>query len=227
MSEQIHIAIADDEQLFREGIRFLLERQPNFSVVFEANDGQDLVNFLSNTTKLPDIVLTDLNMPKLNGIEATKIIRENFPSIQIVALSSYASKAFITNMITVGASSYLLKSTTPKTVIKTINSVYNKGYYYDEKVLEIINSVDSETCNKITSDSKNNILSKREKEVLELLCEEYTTKEIAEKLFISPRTVEGHRNRLFDKTGAKNIAGLVIYGIQKRIVDIQLDLEFD
>lgn len=227
MFENINIAIADDEQLFREGIRFIIEREANLNVIYEAENGQDLINFLSNSTSLPHIIVTDLNMPKLNGVEATKIIRKTYPTIKIIALSSYASKKFINSMIAVGASSYLLKSTTPKIVIDTINSVHNKGFYYDEKVLKIISNVDNETKKKIKSHKKNNTLSNREIEVLELLCQEYTTKEIADKLFISPRTVEGHRTHLFNKTGSKNIAGLVIYGIQKKIIDIEPNLEFD
>ena len=136
--KKINIAIADDEQLFRTGIRFLLERENNLNVIFEAENGQQLIDFISNTEEFPDVILMDLKMPEVNGVEAAKIIHKTHPDIKIVALTSYGGKAFITNMIDVGASSYLLKNANPKTVIQTINEVYEKGFYYDETVLKII-----------------------------------------------------------------------------------------
>ncbi|QNM85415.1 response regulator transcription factor [Polaribacter pectinis] len=220
----INIVIADDEQLFRSGIRFLLERETNFNVIFEAENGQELVDFISNTEEFPDVILMDLKMPELNGVEATKIIHKTHPNIKIIALTSYDGKSFITNMIDVGASSYLLKNTSPKNVVHTINEVFEKGFYYDEKVLKIIHeNIISSSGKRIKSDLDKKLLSKREIDVLELICEQYTTAEIGEKLFISPRTVEGHRNNLLLKTQSKNVAGLVIYGIQKKLIEITPD----
>ena len=222
----INIVIADDEQLFRSGIHFLLNREHNFNVIFEAENGNELVNFISNTEEFPDVILMDLKMPEMNGIEATKIIHKTHPNIKIIALTSYDGKSFITNMIDVGASSYLLKNTSPKMVIHTINEVYEKGFYYDEKVLKIIHeNIISSSGKRIKSDLDKKLLSKREFEVLELICEQKTTTEIADKLFISPRTVEGHRNNLLLKTQSKNVAGLVIYGIQKKLIEVTLDFD--
>ena len=222
--EKINIVIADDEQLFRKGIRFLLEREKSFNIIFEAENGHELVNFIEASTELPDVILMDLKMPELNGVEATKAIHKKFPDIKIIALTSYDGKSFITNMIDVGASSYLLKNTDPKTVIHTIKEVHEKGFYYDEKVLKIIHeNIISSSGKRIKSDLDKKLLSKREIDVLELICEQYTTNEIADKLFISPRTVEGHRNNLLLKTQSKNVAGLVIYGIQKKLIEITPD----
>ena len=222
--EKINIVIADDEQLFRKGIRFLLEREKSFNIIFEAENGQELVNFIEASTELPDVIIMDLKMPELNGVEATKAIHKKFPDIKIIALTSYDGKSFITNMIDVGASSYLLKNTDPKTVIHTIKEVHEKGFYYDEKVLKIIHeNIISSSGKRIKSDLDKKLLSKREIDVLELICEQYTTNEIADKLFISPRTVEGHRNNLLLKTQSKNVAGLVIYGIQKKLIEITPD----
>ena len=221
MSPKITIALADDEQLFREGIKFLLEREPNFTVLFDANNGQELLTLLKASKTIPAIILMDLKMPVLNGIETTKEIQKQYPKIKIITLSSYADKSFITNMINVGASSYLVKSATPKTVTFTINEVYKKGFYYNENVRKIINeNIDNATNKKIKSHLDNEYFTRREVEVLELICKEYTTPEIAEKLFLSPRTVEGHRRSLFLKTESKNVAGLVIYGIQKELVEL-------
>ena len=225
--KKINIAIADDEQLFRKGIQFLLEREANFNVLFEAENGKELIDFVTNTEEFPDVILMDLKMPEINGIEATKIIHKTHPDIKIIALTSYDGKSFITNMIDVGASSYLLKNTSPKIVIRTINEVYEKGFFYDDKVLTIIHeNVISSSGKRIKSDLDKKLLSKRELAVLELICEQYKTSEIAEKLFISPRTVEGHRNNLLLKTRSKNVAGLVIYGIQKKLIEITPDFKF-
>lgn len=219
--EKINIVIADDEQLFRSGIRFILEREPNFNISFEAKNGKKLLDFLRTTKEFPDIILMDLNMPEMNGVEATKIIHKTHPNIKVVVLTSYNSKSFITNMIDVGASSYLVKNTSPKMVVHTINEVHKKGFYYDEKVLSIINqNIISSSGKRIKNDLEQNLLSKREIDVLELICAQKTTLEIANELFISPRTVEGHRNNLLLKTKSKNIAGLVIYGIQKKLIEI-------
>jgi len=220
--EKINIVIADDEQLFRSGIRFILEREPNFNISFEAENGKNLLDFLRTTKEFPDIILMDLNMPEMNGVEATKIIHKTHPNIKVVVLTSYNSKSFITNMIDVGASSYLVKNTSPKMVVHTINEVHKKGFYYDEKVLSIINqNIISSSGKRIKNDLEQNLLSKREIDVLELICAQKTTLEIANELFISPRTVEGHRNNLLLKTKSKNIAGLVIYGIQKKLIEIK------
>ncbi|MDG1037817.1 MAG: response regulator transcription factor [Polaribacter sp.] len=219
--EKINIVIADDEQLFRSGIRFILERKPNFNISFETENGKKLLDFIRTTKEFPDIILMDLNMPEMNGVEATKIIHKTHPNIKIVVLTSYNSRSFITNMIDVGASSYLVKNTSPKMVVHTINEVYKKGFYYDEKVLSIINeNIISSSGKRIKNDLEQKLLSKREIDVLELICAQKTTAEIADKLFISPRTVEGHRNNLLLKTKSKNVAGLVIYGIQKKLIEI-------
>lgn len=222
--KKINIVIADDEQLFRSGMKFLLSREQNFNIIYEAENGKDLIDFITNTEEFPDVILMDLKMPEMNGVEATKVIHKTHPDIKIIALTSYDGKSFITNMIDVGASSYLLKNTSPKMVIHTVNEVYEKGFYYDEKVLKIIHeNIISSSGKRIKSDLDKKLLSKREIDVLELICEQYTTSEIAEKLFISPRTVEGHRNNLLLKTQSKNVAGLVIYGIQKKLIEITPD----
>ena len=224
MSNKVKIAIADDEVLFRKGICFLLAREENFDILFDANNGQELLDNL-NKENLPDVILMDLKMPLLNGVETTKIIHQEHPFIKVIALTSYSGSSFISNMIAIGASSYLLKNTTPTIVVHTINEVFKKGFFYDDKVLQIINSkIPHEKEVQIKFDLDQKLLSKREFETLELICAQFSTNEIADKLYISPRTVEGHRKKLLKKTGSKNIAGLVIYGIQAKIIQIAFDL---
>ncbi len=221
MDKVINIILADDEELFRRGIAFLLNRENNFNVLFEASNGSELINFLSANAKVvPDIILMDLKMPFLNGVEATKIIHSTFPNIKIIALTSYNTNSFIANMINVGAASYLVKNATPTEMIQTINEVYKNGFYYNENVLMVIHEgiLPSDTKSKGMISEEH--LTTREKEVLQFICQQFNTNEIAEALCISPRTVEGHRNNLLSKTESKNIAGLVVYAIQNKFIDI-------
>lgn len=215
-SSVIKIALVDDEVLFRKGISFLLEREENIEILFEASNGDELISNLNAIDTKPDIVIMDLKMPVLNGVEATKIIRKLFPEIKIIALTSYETKSFITNMIQVGAVAYLIKNTTPKDLVNTINEVAKKGFFYNENILKTIqDSIPSSKNSKINLES--GFLSPREIEILQLICNQKTTAEIAEELFLSPRTVEGHRNNLLLKTESRNIAGLVVYAIQNEI----------
>lgn len=214
---KIKLLLADDEELFRKGISFLLQRQDNIQILYEANNGSEVVEYLKSSSIHPDIILMDLKMPMLNGVEATKLINKEFPSIKIIALTSYNTKSFIANMIEIGAASYIVKNSSPEEMITTINQVIEKGFYYNEEVLNVIQD------NLITNNRKNIffediILTKREREILELICYQNSTQQIADKLFISPRTVEGHRNNLLLKTDSQNSAGLVVFAIQNKIV---------
>ena len=221
MKETIKIILVDDEVLFRKGISFLLSKEKNIEVIFEASDGMELIEFLKGDNPKPDIVIMDLKMPLLNGIEATKIIHRDFSYIKIIALTSYDSKSFIANMIDVGAVSYLVKNTTPQELFATINEVSTKGFYYSEYVMDIIqNDLIANKKTKCSFDTS--FITSRELEVLQLICKQKSTIEIGEKLFISPRTVEGHRNNLLLKTESKNIAGLVVYAIQNAFVSLEI-----
>lgn len=218
MSRKINIVLADDEVLFRKGISFLLQRNPNFNIVFEANDGQELVDYLKTVEMLPDIVITDLKMPNLNGVETTKILHSDFPTLKVIALTSYNTPSFISNMIQVGAVSYIVKNASPEEVIHTINEVFEKGFYYNEQVMKVIYSDILQGKQSVKTELDIDALTAREVEVLKLICMQFSSAEIADKLCISPRTADGHRNSLLLKTRTKNIAGLVVFAIQNNIV---------
>lgn len=216
----LKLVLADDEPLFRNGISFILQREEDIEVIFEASDGVELLEFLKGSKQHPDIIIMDLKMPLLNGVDSTKIISEEYPDIKVIALTSYNTKLFIANMINTGAVSYLVKNTTPKNLLTTIREVAAKGFYYDEHVLEVIKE-DLQTVKGTKSNFHNLELTAREKEVIKLICMQYSTKEIADKLFINHRTVEGHRNNLMLKTQSKNIAGLVVFALQNEIITLQ------
>lgn len=222
MNSSIKIAIADDEELFRQGISFILNKEVNFDIIMQAADGVDLLAQLKTCQDLPEIILMDLKMPNLNGVETTKIIKKEYPDIKIIAITSYYSKPFISNMIATGAVAYLAKNTPPKEVIVTVNAVSERGFCYNDNVMQVIQE------NMLNPNSKPtrsyfdlDYLTKREAEVLKLICDQKTTNEIADELFISPRTVEGHRNNLLLKTEAKNTAGLVVFAIQHKVVVLE------
>lgn len=222
MKNTIKIILADDEVLFRKGISFLLDREENIEIIFEVSNGMELVSFLKESNIHPDIIMMDLKMPHLNGVDTTRIIHNDFPHIKIIALTSYDSKSFIANMISIGAASYLVKNTTPAEMIKTINEVYLKGIHYNEQVLKILQEgITSGAVKQNKTLFDEDYLTNREKEVLLLICRQLNTHEIADKLFISPRTVEGHRNNLLLKTESKNVAGLVVYAIQNKIIAVE------
>jgi len=228
MADTIRIALADDEVLFRKGISFILQRKKNIDVIFEAGNGEEMVSFLRenkiNNTN-PDIIIIDLKMPVLNGVEATKIIHSEFPEIKIIALTSYNTKSFIANMIDVGAASYLVKNTTPQELLTTINEVYENGFYYNDDVLQVIHECLASPKKKSKGRFLEEQLTNREVEVLKLICKQNSGAEIAEKLFLSTRTVEGHRNNLLRKTECKNMIGLIIYAINNEYVTIESLIE--
>ena len=216
----INIGIVDDEALFRRGMRLILGDYSDFNTIMEAENGKDLLEKLATADPLPDILMLDLQMPEMDGIEATKIIHGQYPKVHIIILTTHYSKSFIINMIELGAASYLAKNSDPEKVANTIREVHRKGFSYDSQVMTIIreNMVSGYANHPVSFGPVK--LTKRELEILQLICDQCTTSEIAEKLFISPRTVDGHRNNLLEKTGSKNTAGLVVYAIQKKIVDL-------
>ncbi|MFT7351218.1 MAG: DNA-binding NarL/FixJ family response regulator [Flavobacterium sp.] len=215
--EKIKLILVDDEVLFRKGIAYLLQSEKNIEVVFEAEKGEELINYLRLTHDFPDVILMDLKMPILNGVEATKIINKEFPNLKIIALTSYNTEAFIANIIEVGASTYIVKNATPAKMLLAINKVYEKGFYYDDLVYSVIQKGITQNGG-IKSNLDSDFLTKREAEILQLICEQMSSSEIGDKLFISSRTVEGHRNNILLKTGCKNIAGLVVYAIKNKLV---------
>jgi DNA-binding NarL/FixJ family response regulator len=216
MKKEINLAIVDDEILFRKSILHILNREKNIKVVFDGDNGHDILDYLETHEQHPNIILMDIRMPILDGVETAKIISDRFPNIKIVILSSINSGRFIESMIRYGASAYLLKNTLPQQVVHTINRVYEDGVYFRPEMMNILFNAKGTRSN-----STSHELSDREIEVLQLICKQYNTKEIADKLCISERTVEGHRLNMLEKTGSKNVVGLILWGIKKEILLVE------
>ncbi|MDX1906108.1 MAG: response regulator transcription factor [Bacteroidia bacterium] len=216
MKQDITIGLVDDHQLFRQGIRSILEQVQHFQIVLEADNGQSYLDQLAVT--VPDVVLLDLEMPVMDGLSALAITREAYPSLKTIILSMHQDDGLMAHLMERGANGYLLKDSTSHELVTAIESVLIQGFFFSEKLSKaMLNQLIQKTKLKPSLPAQMQ-LSEREIEVLQLICKEMTTTEIADTLFISPRTVEGHRNRLLEKTGAKNIAGLVIFAMKHALV---------
>jgi DNA-binding NarL/FixJ family response regulator len=213
-NSEIRIIIADDHQLFRNGLRLLLGAFPGFNIVGEASDGTELLRLLDNCQA--DIVMMDINMPEMDGIEATRKAMVKCPSLNIIALSMYGEEDYYYRMVEAGAKGFLLKDSDINEVKEPINTVLKGGSYFSQELLyNVIQKFKTrETEVKMAN------LSKREKEILLKICEGLSNQEIADTLFISKRTVDKHRANLLSKTGSKNTASLILFAIRNKIIDI-------
>jgi two-component system, NarL family, nitrate/nitrite response regulator NarL len=211
----IKIMIADDHQMFIDGIKALLKTEKDIEVVGEALNGKALLAVLDKST--PDIVLMDINMPEMDGIEATKELAANFPHIKVIMLSMHANTEFVVGLIESGASGYILKNTGKKELTHAIRSVHSGSPYFSEEITASIMS-SFKNPERTVRNAEMEKLTEREKDVLKLIASEFSTKEIADKLFISTNTVETHRKNLFSKLKVKNLAGLVKYALQTGLI---------
>lgn len=215
----INIAFAEDQLLFRKGMIALLETFDDIKVCIEAENGQDLLNQLAATPQSIDVALLDINMPVVNGIEALKQMRILYPTIKNIILTVHEEDKFIHKLIEEGANAYLAKNANPDEVKKAIHAVTTHDYYFNEKTIDVMRNFNSEKRQKKSQPTVED-LTNREKEVLLYICREFTSQEIAEKLFLSESTVNGHRNNLLAKTGVRNTAGLVLFAIKNNLFDI-------
>ena len=212
--EKIHIIITDDHQLFRNGLKILLNSFPDFEVTGEASNGEEFVNLLKNTKA--EIALMDINMPEMDGIEATRRGLRINPEINIIALSMYGEEEYYYKMIDAGARGFLLKDSNINEVREAILTVIRGGSYFSQKLLYNVIQKIKHRENEIKAAH----LSKREKEMLVKICEGLSNQQIADALFISKRTVDKHRANLLGKTNSKNTASLILYAIRNRLIEI-------
>jgi DNA-binding NarL/FixJ family response regulator len=218
----ISVGIIEDQILFREGIKAILHSSGEFEVIFESGDGYSVIERLKQSRLLPDVLLVDLSLPpngklEYSGLQLTRDIVATFPQIKILVLSIHNDDNFITELVRNGAHGYLVKDCDPAEVFEAVRSVYQKGSYINARALKAIQG-SMTTKNRPRRLSIQ--LSGREIEILQMVCQQFTAEEIAKRLFISVKTVNGHRNNLLLKTGSKNVTGLVIYAVKNDIVKV-------
>lgn len=212
------IVLVDDHTLLRIGLAQLVQSL-GYSVIFEADDGKEFSEKLDKNN-LPDIVLMDINMPEMDGYQTTQWLKDNHPSVKVLALSMYDNENSIIRMLKSGAKGYILKDCEPAELKAAIDAVVSKGYYYSDlvsgKLIHAINKIEDSGSDVNTLAN----LNERETDFLKYACTELTYKEIADKMFVSPRTIDGYRDALFEKLHVKTRVGLVMYAIKNGIVSV-------
>ena len=213
----IRVGIADDHKIFRKGVILSLRQYTNISFVLEADNGDELLQQLEK--EQPDLVLLDLRMPGKDGIETTKEISKKYPQIKILILTMFEDDRFVSHLMENGANGYLLKNAEPAEIKKAIMEAYVKGYYLNNFVNRVLLKKSSARVKNAPSLNTEIVLSDKEREVVSLICREYTATEIAEKMSISPRTVESIKDRLMERFGLKNTAGLVFFAVKNELIN--------
>jgi len=216
----VKILLADDHKIVRDGIKLMLEPQAGIDVVDEAENGEKALDILKD--QFVDIVVMDINMPVMDGITATKKIKEKFPDVKVLALTMSNDDLHIRQMIQAGASGYIMKSAGRQELKEAINAIMEGKHYFSDEATESI-MMDLVKGKGKSTDPDPIHITDRELEILELIVQEHTNQEIAEKLFISSRTVDAHRRNLLQKTGARNTAGLVKYAFQHNLISTGKD----
>lgn len=214
-SKKTQVAIADDHTLLRKALSRLIASYENYSVLFEAENGIEVKSKITQHI-IPDIILLDVNMPVMDGFETVQWLYKNHPQIKVLALSMFSDEKIIIRMLRLGAKGYILKNIDPDELKNALDSVMKKDFYLPEyisgKIISGLNK-DGDDINKPTI-----LLTEKEKDFLQLICSELTYKDIAQKLNISPRTVDDYRNAMFEKFNVKSRVGLAIYAIKKGFV---------
>jgi len=217
MSKTIHLAILDDEVLFRKGMVQVLQDVHNMELLYEANKGEELLKQLKGSLHKPDVMLVGLRGGNQKDLDNVHLLSSKHPACKIITLSSECTKQLLLSLLEMGVAACLPKHSTPIQVEHCINMVIEKGFFYNERVHEVMRE---NMINNVRKKASSANLSDREKEVLKLICEQYTNTEIADELSLSSRTVEWHRVNLLRKLRCKNTAGLVAIAIRRNLVEI-------
>ena len=220
MQTKIAVGLIEDQFLFREGMKAIIASWNEMEVIFESAEGYSVMNKLQRAAIIPQVMLVDLSLPpqghvEFSGLHVTQALTAAFPDMKILILSVHDDENFINQLIEYGAHGYLVKDSNPQEVRDAIVTVWQKGSYINERTLKAL----QHTMGKKHRIAKPDLqITRREEEILQLVCQQYTAEEIAQKLFISVKTVNGHRNNLLQKTGSRNVTGLVLYAIRNNIV---------
>jgi DNA-binding NarL/FixJ family response regulator len=215
----IKLALVDDHVLFRKGLRGLIETiGDDYSILFEANSGKDLQQKL-RTEDVPDLILLDIQMPGMDGIETVIWLGQHFPQIRILVVSMIHQEEIIVKMLRLGVKGYVCKDVEPNVLAEALRSIFNQGYYYTDFVSgKLIHSLQKDQDTPQKQDASDRI-KKREKEFLQLACSEMTYNEIAATMFLSPKTIDGYRTSLFEKLNVKTRVGLALFAVRNGLVN--------
>ena len=212
----IRLLIADDHEIFRDGLALMLAKQDNIELLGEAEDGRELITLAEQLQ--PDVILTDIKMPRMDGIEATRLLVQKLPDVKVIALSMFDEENLIVDMLESGAKGYLLKNADKHEILEAINSVYQDKVFYCKSTSAKLASMIVRSRFNPYKKHEPIIFSDREKEIIKLICQQFTAQEIGEKLFLSKRTVEGYRIKILEKMNVKNTAGVVVFALKHNFI---------
>ncbi len=212
----IKVVIADDHEIFLDGLSLMLSKQKNFEVVGSASDGKELIEIVGKT--LPDVVITDIKMPRCDGIEATKIIIEKFPAVRIIGLSMFDEEKLIVEMLEAGARGYLLKNADKSEIIEAVEDVYMEKIYYCRHTSAKLASLIVNSSHNLYRRADMVTFTDREIDIIKLICKQCTAQEIGDQLFLSRRTVEGYRTKILEKMNVKNAVGVLLYALKHKMI---------
>jgi DNA-binding NarL/FixJ family response regulator len=215
----IKFAIADDHKIFRDGIKMALGDKENLKLLWEAEDGKDMMHKIS--VKLPDLLLMDIRMPEIDGINALQLLRKEYESIKIIVLTMYDDQQMINKMMEMGANAYLTKTTDPEEIYKAILTCMNEEYYFNDLVNQAVMGklMRQKNVRQTYGDSLPISFSEKELNILQLLSEDKTIEEIAKIVFLSPRTIETIRQNMKTRVNAKTVGGLLMYAIRNKLIE--------
>ena len=208
----IKLIIADDHEIFRDGLKLMLQKQPDIELLAEAEDGKELIDMVIELK--PDVVITDVKMPRMDGASATRYLAEHHPDVGIIALTMFDEEEQIIEMLEAGAKGYLLKNADKEEIRDAIKSVYGQTPYYCKHTSHRLAQLVAKSKFNPYRNRARTEFTEREKEIIAYICEGITNKEIGEKIFLSVRTVEGIRMKIMEKMDVKNTAGIIIYAIK-------------
>jgi DNA-binding NarL/FixJ family response regulator len=213
----VNIAIADDHKIFKEGIRYALKDKKRIHILWEAENGLDLMFKMAETC--PDVLLLDISMPEMDGINAIKLLRKQYEEAKIIVLTMYDEQEMITRMMEMGANAYLIKTTDPEEIYQAILTCMNNDFYFNDLVNKaVLTKLQSKKTARQFYPTQVKF-SDKELRILRLLADDKTTEEISKQVFLSPRTVETIRQNMKSKVGAKTIAGLIVYGMRNQLIE--------
>lgn len=213
----IKVSIADDHKIFRDGIKMALQTKEYLKILWEAEDGKDLMHKMQ--LKKPDVLLMDIRMPEIDGVNAINLLRKEYDDVRIIVLTMYDDQEMISKMMEMGANAYLTKTTDPEEIYRAILTCMNDDFYFNDLVNKAVLSK-LQTKKAVRQFYPNPIkFTEKEVKILKLLSEDKTTEEISKEVYLSPRTIETIRQNMKSKVGAKTIAGLIMYGMRNRLID--------